>query len=73
MIFSFLIHGTFLIIFGACTIILGALVAIIVPVTLYWALYPRHSGTFHSIPGIQAIILTANPLILGAFAIIFGP
>ena len=62
MIFYFLIRGAFLIILGAIIyasdLILGSLSKVL--------------STFHTIPGVQAITLTATPFILGVFAIIFG-
>ena len=74
IIFYFLIRGAFLIIFGTCTLIFGALVAIIGVSDLILGSLSKVIGTFHIIPGVQSIIhvLTANPFILGAFAIIFG-
>ena len=72
MIFCFLIRGAFLIIFGACIIILGALVTIIGASDLILGSLSKVLGTFHSIPSVQAIILTANPFTLGVFAILFG-
>ena len=71
-IFCFLIRGAFLIIFGACIMIFGALVTIIGASDLILGSLSKVLGTFHSIPGVQAITLTANPFILGVFAIIFG-
>ena len=65
MIFCFLICGAFLIIFGALVTIIGASDLILGSLS-------KVLGTFHSIPGVQAIILTSNPFILGVFAIIFG-
>ena len=70
MIFYFLIRSTFLIILGTCIIIFGALVAIIGASDL--GSLSKVLGTFHSIPGVQAITLTVTPFILGVFAIIFG-
>ena len=71
-IFYFLIRGAFLIIFGVCTTILGALVAIIGASDLILGPLSKVRGTFHIKPSVQSIKLTANPFILGAFAIIFG-
>ena len=65
MIFCFLIRGPFLIIFGA-------VVAIISASDLILGSLSKVLRTFHIIPGVHAIILTANRFILGAFAIIFG-
>ena len=71
-IFYFLIRDAFLIIFGVCTTILGALVAIIGASDLILGPLSKVRGTFHIKPSVQSIKLTANPFILGAFAIIFG-
>ena len=71
MIFYFLIRGVFLIIFGVCTLIFSALVAITGTSDLILGSLSKIRGTFHIKPGVQSIILTANPFILGAFAIIF--
>ena len=71
-IFYLLIRGTFLIMFGACIIIFGGLVAIIGASDLILGSLSKIHGTFHIIPGVQAIILTANPFILRVFAIRFG-
>ena len=71
-IFYFLIGGTFLIILGACIIIFGALVPIIGASDLILGSLSNVLSTFHTIPGVQAITLTATPFILGVFAIIFG-
>ena len=72
MIFYFLVRGAFLIILGACIIIFGALVAIIGASDLMLGSFNSSKVlvTFHIIPGVQAIILTANPFILGVFAVI---
>ena len=72
MIFYFLIRGVFLIIFGICTIIFSALVAITGTSDLILGSLSKVRGTFHIKSGVQSIIPTANPFILGAFAIIFG-
>ena len=48
----------------------GALVAIIGASDL--GSLSKVLGTFHTIPGVQAITLTVTPFILGVFAIIFG-
>ena len=72
MIFYFLIRGAFLIILGACIIIFGALVAIIGARHLILGFLSKVLSPFHTIPGVQAITLTATPFILGVFAIIFG-
>ena len=66
MIFCFLIRGAFLIIFGACIMIFGALVAIIGASDLILGSLSKVLGTFHFIPGVHAMILTANRFILGA-------
>ena len=62
MIFHFLIRGTFLIILGACIIIFGALVAIIGASDLILGSLSKVLSTFHTIPGVRAITLTATPL-----------
>ena len=49
--------------------IFGALVAIIGASDLILGPLPKVLGTFHIIPGVHVIILTANRFILGAFAI----
>ena len=72
MIFYFVVRGAFLIILCTCIIIFGALVAIIGASDLILGSLSKVLGTFHSIPGVQAITLTATPFILGVFAIIFG-
>ena len=72
MIFYILNRGAFLIIFGACTIILGVVVAIFGASDLILGSSSKALGTFHIKPGVQAITLTANPFILGEFAIILG-
>ena len=72
MIFYFLNRGAFLIIFDACTIILGVVVAIIGASDLTLGSSSKELATFHILSGVQAIILTANRFILGVFAIIFG-
>lgn len=71
MIFNFLTHGAFLIIFGACAIIFSALAAIIDASDHILGSSFKIHGTFNY-TGVQAIILTAYPFILGMFAIIFG-
>ena len=53
-----MIFGALVAIIGASDLILGSLSKVLV--------------TFHVIPGVHAIILTANRFILDAFAIIFG-
>ena len=70
MIFLFSYPWYFLIILGTCIIIFGALVAIIGASDLGYL--SKVLGTFHTIPGVQAITLTVTPFILGVFAIIFG-
>ena len=52
--------------------IFGALVAITGASDLLLSSLSKVLGTFHIIPDVQAIILTANSFILGAVAIIFG-
>ena len=52
--------------------IFGALVAIIGTSDLVLGSLSKVFSSVHNISGVQAIILTANPVILGAFAIIFG-
>ena len=70
IIFCFLNRGAFLIIFGACTIILGVVVAIIGASDLILGSSSKALGTFYILSSVQAIILTANPFILGVFTIL---